>query len=339
MATATTLILNYNGKKHLEKFLPGILLTNTDYPVIIGDNASTDDSIDFLKQSFPQVKLVEFSENYGYCGGYNRLIAEVDSDYLVIMNSDVATTANWLPPLTNYLDAHHEVAAVQPKILSEAQPEYFEYAGASGGYLDRFGYPFCRGRIFDHVEKDNGQYNDEHKVFWVSGACFVVRRSAFLEAGGFDTDFFAHMEEIDLCWRMQRLGHNIFVVPSSKVYHVGGGTLDYNNPFKTYLNYRNGLNLLIKNLPKSHLWATVLARVCFDMLSIGYYFMQGKFKQGFSVCKAHWAVLSGLSQTLQKRKQFNQSHQDKQLVKLTKLTLIWQFFVKRKAKFTELIPD
>ena len=339
MATATTLILNYNGKKYLEKFLPGILQNNNDYPVIIGDNASTDNYKSFLIEHYPQVELVEFATNYGYCEGYNRLIAQVDSDYLIIMNSDISPAAHWLDALIHYLDTHPQVAAVQPKILSEAKPDYFEYAGAAGGYIDQLGYPFCRGRIFNQVEKDSGQYNNEQKIFWASGACFVVRRAAFLAAGGFDSDFFAHMEEIDLCWRLQKLGHSLVVVPGSTVYHVGGGTLDYNNPFKTYLNHRNGLNLLIKNLPKSALWPTLLARVLFDWLSIGYYLIQGKFRQGIFVCRAHWHVVANMSRTLKKRRSFNNEHPREQPVQLTKLVLIWHYFVRKRKTFAELIPD
>jgi GT2 family glycosyltransferase len=339
MASATIVILNYNGKKYLEKFLPGILKTNNNYPVVIGDNASTDNSRAFLRAQYPEVKLIEFDKNYGYCGGYNRLIAQIETDLVVIMNSDVSTSSNWLTPLINFLENHPETAAVQPKILAETNPEYFEYAGASGGYLDKFGYPFCRGRVFNHIEKDTGQYDEVKEIFWATGACFVVRRKVFLEAGGFDDEFFAHMEEIDLCWRMQRLGHMLFVVPSSTVYHVGGGTLAYDNPLKTYLNYRNGLNLLIKNLPKSTLWLTVSTRVIFDWLSIGYYLVQGKFRLALAVCRAHWNVLLNITQTLNQRKKFNTEHPGSNVPELPKLILIWHYFVKRKVTYKELIPD
>ena len=339
MAKAAILILNYNGKKYLEEYLLEILNTSNQNPVIVGDNASKDNSVTFLTHTFPNVELIQFDQNFGYAGGYNRLIAKSEFEYLVIMNSDVRTTPGWLTPLFDYLDNHPDVAAVQPKIRAVAHPKYFEYAGAAGGFIDRLGYPFCRGRVFDHVEIDSGQYNQNKQVFWVSGACFVVRRKAFLEAGGFDEDFFAHMEEIDLCWRLQRLEHKLFCIPSSLVYHVGGGTLDYGSPFKTYLNFRNGFNLLIKNLPAQTLWPTLFARIILDWLSSLRFMLQGKFSQSLAVFKAHWAIMKHFNHTIKKRKDFNSNHPHNQVVALYNKGIVWQYFIKKKKTFSELIPD
>ena len=339
MAKAALLILNYNGKHHLEEYLPGILDTANGYPVIIGDNASTDDSVNFLKLNYPAIRLVEFSSNLGYAEGYNQLIAQCEFEYLVILNSDVSTTTGWLTPLIDFLERNPDVAAVQPKIKSISNKSYFEYAGAAGGFIDQLGYPFCRGRIFDHLEQDQGQYNDEAEVFWVSGACFVIRSTAFYEAGGFDKDFFAHMEEIDLCWRLQRINYKLFCLPSSTVFHLGGGTLNYGSPFKTYLNYRNGINMLIKNLPKTNLYTKLPVRLFMDWLSFFRFFIKGQFSQAFAIVKAHWAVIKNLESTFIKRRTFTKNNAQSERIKLPNISVVWGYFVKSKKTYNELIPD
>ena len=248
-------ILNYNGLHFLKKFLPTLLKNIPDYgEVIIADNASTDDSITFLKSFESSVRIIQLTQNLGFTGGYNHVLSHLENEYFVIVNSDIEVTSNWLEPLVNFLDRHEDYAACQPKILSYSNKDQFEYAGACGGFVDQLGYPFCRGRIFDILEMDEGQYDSIIDVFWTSGACMIIRAKDFRNAGEFDNSFFAHMEEIDLCWRLFRLERKLACVPSSKVYHVGGGTLSKQSPFKTYLNFRNGLKLLFKNLPYSHFW-------------------------------------------------------------------------------------
>ncbi|MFQ5448367.1 MAG: bifunctional riboflavin kinase/FAD synthetase, partial [Saprospiraceae bacterium] len=248
LPSVAVVILNFNGKKFLEKYLPAVL--RTTYPnmeVIVADNASKDDSIPFLQEHFPQVGIIQLQQNHGFAKGYNLALQDLDSDYFVLLNSDVDTPENWLEPLVSVLESDKSIAAVQPKIRAISQPEYFEYAGAAGGWIDFLGYPFCRGRIFDTVEKDRGQYDHPTEIFWASGCCMAVRAPLFNGFGGFDAEFFAHLEEIDLCWRFKRAGYKIMFTPRSVVYHLGGGTLAYNSPYKTYLNFRNSYYTLLKN--------------------------------------------------------------------------------------------
>ncbi len=331
MATTAIAILNYNGKDHLEKFLPSLLKHSTNIPIYIGDNASTDDSIYFLQNQYPEITLITFSENYGYSKGYNKLLAQVEENYIALVNSDIEVTENWLAPLINILDKGKNTAAVQPKIKSYHNKNLFEYAGAAGGYIDTYGYPFCRGRIFNTLEKDIGQYDNLQSIAWASGACFLVRKSAFDSVGGFDDDFFAHMEEIDLCWRFTGKGFSIQFTPKSTVYHVGGGTLAYESPFKTYLNFRNGLYLLIKNLPTSEIKKKIFIRVLLDWLSAFYFLLQGKGKQFIAVFKAHIKVLKNWRYFYAKRPP---STSDKRI--LEPYSIVWQYFVNRKNKFNQL---
>jgi GT2 family glycosyltransferase len=241
-------ILNWNGRHFLEKFLPDVIrFSAEDAEIIVADNASSDDSITVLKQNFPSVHIIENKTNEGFTGGYNSALKKVSAEYYVLLNSDVEVTVNWLKPLVSLMDANPNIGACQPKILSYKERDKFEYAGAGGGFIDKNGYPFCRGRIFNSLETDHGQYNDERAVFWATGACMVVRSSVYHELGGLDENFFAHMEEIDLCWRMQRSGYQVYYCGKSTIYHVGGGTLPKNNPRKTYLNFRNNLLLVYKN--------------------------------------------------------------------------------------------
>ena len=251
----SVVILNYNGKSWLEKFLPNVI-QHTTYPdaeIIIADNKSTDDSIAFLKSNFPNIRIVENTANTGYAGGYNEALQKIDSDYYVLLNSDVEVTPNWIEQVMNFMLKDELMVACQPKILSYAERNKFEYAGAAGGFIDKYGYPFCRGRIFETCETDTGQYNESGEIFWASGACFFIKADIFHKAGGFDTDFFAHMEEIDLCWRLKNIGYKIGYCAESTIYHVGGGTLNKSNPKKTFLNFRNNRILLHKNAEKQEL--------------------------------------------------------------------------------------
>ncbi len=243
-------ILNWNGRNFLRTFLPSVIQHSGTAEIIVADNASTDDSCEVIRKEFPSVKLVQNEKNHGFAGGYNHALKKVEADYFILLNSDVEVTSGWIDPVIAMMNKDPAIAAVQPKILSHADKTSFEYAGAAGGFIDKYGYPFCRGRIFNSIEKDAGQYNDARRIFWATGACMFVRAAAFKEVNGFDETFFAHMEEIDLCWRLQKAGRTIWYCPDSTIYHVGGGTLHKSNPHKTYLNFRNNLLMLYKNLPE-----------------------------------------------------------------------------------------
>lgn len=288
MNTCAVVILNWNGVNFLRKFLPGVL-NYTRLPgvkVVVADNASTDDSVPVVRTEFPAVELICLDQNYGFAGGYNKALAQVDAAYYVLLNSDVEVTEGWLEPLLNYLESHPEVAALQPKIRAYNQPGYFEHAGASGGFIDSLGYPFCRGRILSDTEKDVNQYDTVADIFWATGACLVVRSEVYWACGGLDVDFFAHMEEIDLCWRMLSRGHLIKVFPASVVYHVGGGTLSAESPRKTYLNFRNNLLMLYKNLPSNRMKKVLWIRYFLDMLAAFHLAATGKFSNALAVIRA-----------------------------------------------------
>lgn len=261
-------ILNWNGRKMLSEYLPAVLDHSRDEAdVIIADNASTDDSVGWLHANYPGLRVIALEENYGFAEGYNRALKQVESEYYVLLNSDVEVTPRWLVPLVDEMDAHPEIAACQPKLLAVHDRSSFEYAGASGGFLDRWGYPFCRGRIFDTVEPDEGQYDTRKEILWATGACLLIRSSDYWAAGGLDGRFFAHNEEIDLCWRLHRMGRKIYCFPDSRVYHVGGGTLPKSNPMKTFLNFRNNLTMLWKNLPAGELNRVMRVRCFLDYLA------------------------------------------------------------------------
>ena len=291
MSRVAVVILNYNGKNYLEQFLPPLIEYSSEAEIIVADNASTDDSTVFLQSNYPNLRLIKSDKNYGFAGGYNHALKDISSEYTVLLNSDVEVTKDWLHPLLTFLEEHNQYAAVQPKILDFNKREYFEYAGAAGGFIDILGYPYCRGRIFDRIELDQGQYDEEMDISWGSGACLLVRTNIFKETGGFDSDFFAHMEEIDWCWRLHNAGFKIRCVPQSLVYHVGGGTLASTSPFKTYLNFRNGLFLLIKNLPLFTLLWKLPTRVFLDWVAIVRFILSGQLNHAISIIKAHWSVL------------------------------------------------
>ena len=260
-------ILNWNGKALLERFLPSVLEYSKGTDVYVVDNASTDGSVDFLREHYPTIKIVENSTNGGFAKGYNEGLQHVKADVYCLLNSDVEVTPDWLEPIKNTFKTQPEAAIIQPKILDLMQKDHFEYAGAAGGFLDKFGYPFCRGRIFQTIEKDEGQYDDIREVFWATGACMFIKSDVFWSLGGFDEDYFAHQEEIDLCWRAQNAGHKVFYVGHSHVYHLGGSTLSNMNPKKTFLNFRNSLYSITKNLPRRQAWPIVFIRLLLDAIA------------------------------------------------------------------------
>ncbi len=302
MTTIAIVILNWNGRHYLERFLPIVeeRSKRQDTMVVVADNGSTDLSVDYLKKHHPNVRLIEFDRNWGFTGGYNRALEQIDAEYFVLLNSDVEVTEGWLDPLVAHFQNHSDTGICMPKILSAYNHQMFEYAGASGGFIDFFGYPFCRGRILTNIEEDRGQYNDSIEIFWASGAAMMIRSSLYRQLGGFDEHFFAHMEEIDLCWRAKLAGNHVWVVPQSVVYHVGGGTLPNNSPQKLYFNFRNNLMMLYKNLPSNCLVPVIITRMIFDGGSAIVYLLQLKFSYLRSVLKAHvdfWRSLLSLQRS------------------------------------------
>lgn len=322
-------ILNWNGTSFLQKFLPSVTLHSEEATVYVVDNGSDDQPDQLLNQQFPQVKWIKLGQNYGFCGGYNRSIPQLTEEWVVLLNSDVEVSPGWLKPLVNALKSDQQLVAVQPTILSFSQPNYFEYAGAAGGFIDFLGYPFCRGRLFHTLEEDQGQYDSEHPfpVFWASGACMMVRREAFIEAGGFDEAFFAHMEEIDLCWRFQHQGLKVAVVTSSKVFHVGGGTLSVESPRKRFLNHRNNLLMLYKNLPQHEVWKIILQRLLLDGITGLMELARGRPSMTLAVIKAHFDFyrLKSLYSTKSRDFKFPQTVYQK--------SVVWEYFVKGKKRF------
>ncbi len=288
MSVTKVVILNWNGEEHLKKFLPAVLAnTPAGVGIVVADNGSQDGSLALLEGEFPQVEIIRLDDNYGYAEGYNRALAQIDADFYILMNSDVEPAPDWFPPLIAAMEAGTRLAAVAPKLLAYTDRDHFEYAGASGGFIDFLGYPFCRGRILRSIERDNGQYDTPREVFWASGACMMVRAEAFREMGGFDETFFAHMEEIDLCWRLHLHGWRVGVEPRSTVYHLGGGTLPNDNPRKLYLNYRNNLAMLYKNLPQGSREFILFIRMVLDGASAAVFLLQGRPKLFSVVFRAH----------------------------------------------------
>lgn len=295
-------IINWNGRKLLEKFLPSVILHSKDETKIyVIDNASSDDSVSYLKQHFPEVNIIQNNENKGYAGGYNEGLKQIEADVYVLLNSDVAVTDKWLKPVLNEFNKNDRLAAAQPKILDYKNKNYFEYAGAAGGFIDKYGYPFCRGRIFNYLEKDEGQYDAVSEIFWASGACLFVRSNYFWEAGGFDQDYFAHQEEIDLCWRFFNRDLKVICVGTSKVYHLGGATLDSLNAKKTFLNFRNSLFNLQKNLPKSKLLTTIFLRLVLDGIAGIHFLVTFKVQHFIAIIKSHFSFYFHFTKTIKKR--------------------------------------
>ena len=282
-------LLNWNGQKLLEQFLPALVQYSPEATLYLADNASTDDSVAFVKASFPTIQIIENSTNLGFAGGYNIALKTIDADILALVNTDVEVTKNWLVPIIETFKSEPKTAIIQPKIRDFKNPEFFEYAGAAGGFIDQLGYPFCRGRIFDSLEKDVAQYEDDCEIFWASGACFFIRNTVYKELGGFDADFFAHQEEIDLCWRAKNRGYTIKYNSKSIVYHIGGATLNQGNPRKTFLNFRNSLFTLTKNLPQKKLFYLLFIRLILDGIAGLRFLWQGKWKHVFAILKAHFS--------------------------------------------------
>jgi len=302
-------VLNWNGKAWLEKFLLNLVNHSQVATVFVADNASTDDSVDYVKINFPTVKIIVNASNGGYAKGYNDVLKQIDAEYFVLINSDIEVTAGWLSPIISLMDSDKQIASCQPKILNYNSKTKFEYAGASGGFIDNLGYPFCRGRIFDDLEQDKGQYNDAVEVFWATGACLFVRSTHFWELGGLDEDFFAHQEEIDLCWRLKNKGYKIMVQPKSVVYHVGGGTLNAGSPFKTHLNFRNNLFMLFKNLPISSLFTTIPMRLVLDGVAALTFLNKEKgLEHVLAIAKAHFSFYFAIPNLIAKRQKISQKN-------------------------------
>ncbi len=332
-------ILNWNGKDLLEKFLPSVVSysTNDGCEVIVADNGSTDNSLSFLSSHYPTVRQICLDQNYGFTGGYNRALKLIEAEYYLLLNSDVEVTPQWLAPLIAYMDTNKNTAVCMPKILSYNQKNMFEYAGAAGGFIDKYGYPFCRGRILDSVEEDCNQYNNTTEILWASGACMLIRSSIFWQAGGFDESFFAHMEEIDLCWRIKRFGYSIACIPASTVYHLGGGTLSYNNPRKLYYNHRNNLYMLYKNLPKKRFKRRIFSRLMLDGLSGTMYLFSFKFNAFKAIIKAHRDYYRHKPQLKASRKNILQLAATEKITGIYPHSIISKFYCARKRlKFSDL---
>ncbi|GAC1377526.1 MAG: glycosyltransferase family 2 protein [Hymenobacter sp.] len=335
-ADVAIVVLNWNGAAFLRRFRPSVLAHADGARVIVADNASSDDSVELLARDFPLVELLLLDRNLGFCEGYNQALAQVDSDFIVLLNSDVEVTLGWLRPLRALLEARPRIAAVQPKILAHANPTYFEYAGAGGGYLDRLAYPFCRGRLFDTLEKDYGQYDDPRPVAWASGACLLVRRSAWQALGGLEPAFFAHMEEIDFCWRLQNAGYEVWYHGGSAVHHVGGGTLARTNPRKTYLNFRNGLALLYKNAAPGELPGALVQRLLLDGVAGLRFLATGQAGDCWAVIRAHFSFYGQLGYGHRRRRAARPHLRVAQRPGVYRGSVVWAYFARGKRKFSEL---
>lgn len=301
MINTAVVILNWNGLNLLKEFLPSVVKHSSSAKIYLADNASTDASTAWTIENYPQVKIIYLAKNYGYAGGYNQALKEVEEDFCVLLNNDVEVPENWILPLVEVLKNNEKIAAVQPKIKDYKRPKYFEYAGAAGGLVDYFAYPYCRGRMFNQVEKDQGQFEQEEEIFWASGACIALKKSVFEKLSGFDEDYFAHMEEIDLCWRMKNAGFLIYYTPKSEVFHLGGGTLDSLSPRKTFLNFRNSLYNLVKNAPSRNIYLKIVLRLMLDGLAAIYFLLQLKPSYFWAVLKAHFSFYANFKTMKKKR--------------------------------------
>ena len=333
-------ILNWNGREMLERYLPQVMqYSSSDAEVFVADNASTDDSVEFVSQHFPTCKLIQLDKNYGFAGGYNKALEQIKSDYYVLLNSDVEVTHEWLVPLIEFMDSHQHVAACQPKLLSVVDKDSFEYAGACGGFIDKYGYPFCRGRIFDTIEQDLGQYNNVMPIFWATGACLMVRSECYWAVGGLDESFFAHNEEIDFCWQLHLLGYDIYCIPDSVVYHLGGGTLPKSNPRKTYLNFRNNLAMLYKNLSEDELKPIMRTRFVFDYIAAFKLLLSdGGWQEFKAVVKARKDFKQMIPQLTAKRKHIQANVVQKTIKERISFFLLWQYYAKKRKLFSQLEP-
>lgn len=330
-------ILNFNGKQFLEQFLPSVTKYTANHKIIVADNNSDDDSVSFLENKYPSVQIIKNKSNTGYAQGYNDALKQIDAEYYVLLNSDVEVTENWIENVISLMDSNLNIAACQPKILDFNNRTKFEYAGAAGGFIDKYGYPFCRGRVFNSLEQDKNQYNDSTEVFWATGACMFVRAKAFWEVGGFDGDYFAHMEEIDLCWRLKNIGYTIYVEPKSVVYHVGGGTLNKLSSQKTFLNFRNNLTTLTKNHSSRFLFFKIIFRMKLDGIAAFKFLLDGQPKHFFAVIRAHFAFYGWLPKTLAKRKKAKQHPNFKfTMSKAYGKNIVLEHFIRKKKYYSEL---
>ncbi len=323
-------ILNWNGEALLEQFLPSIVKYSEGADIYVADNASTDNSVSFIKAHFPQITVIQNKVNGGYAKGYNDALKNVDADVFCLLNSDIEVTKNWLFPIVDAFNNDSTTAIIQPKLLDYKNKKYFEYAGAAGGFIDKFGYPYCRGRIFNTIEKDNGQYNDTIEIFWASGACLFIKKEVFKTLNGFDESYFAHMEEIDLCWRARNLGFNIIYVGTSTIYHVGGATLSNSNPKKTFLNFRNSLFSLVKNANGNILFL-VFIRLILDGIAGVKFIFEFKPKHTFAIIKAHFSFYSHLSTLIKQRKALNQGSKY-----YKKTSIVYSYFIANQKLFKSL---
>lgn len=330
---AAVVILNWNGKKYLEQFLPRVLETSAGVAgVYVADNASTDDSVNFLKMNFPSVTIIRNEKNLGFAEGYNQALAKIDAKFYILLNSDIEVTDNWLEPVLDLMENDRNIGACQPKILSFHEKEKFEYAGAGGGYIDQFGYPFCRGRIFQSIENDHAQYDDVQEVFWASGACMFVRADLYHRLGGLDGDFFAHMEEIDFCWRLKHAGYKVMYCGRSKVYHIGGGSLDKSSPRKTYLNIRNNSIMLYKNLPREQLYPVFFSRFFLDMMASLKFLIDGGFNHFVAVARAHLGFYFSYKKNRVKRSRITHGY----VSGIYKGNIVFDHFLHGVKKFSQL---
>jgi GT2 family glycosyltransferase len=333
MNKIAVVILNWNGRKLLEQFLPSVISFSSKATIYVADNKSTDDSVDFLKNTYPQISIIQIPTNQGYSEGYNIALKQIKAEYYVLLNSDVEVTNGWLDPIINILDNDSSIAACQPKIKSFHERNKFEYAGAGGGFIDKWGYPFCRGRIFDTIETDEGQYNDTREVFWATGACLFVKAHAYHQIGGLDKDFFAHMEEIDFCWRLQRAGYKVYYCGDSEVFHVGGGSLNKSNPRKTYLNFRNNISLLYKNLPEKNFYSILTFRLFLDGIAGTKFLVTEGPSHCFAVIKAHLSIYKNLPNLREKRKLIKGRDYTHNIYPAS---IVYEYFVGQKKKFSDL---
>lgn len=337
MAKVAVVILNWNGEKLLQQFLPAVIEHSPDYAEIyVADNASTDQSISIVNKLFPSVKIIKLSKNHGFAAGYNRALEQIEAEYYVLLNSDVEVTAGWIDPMIDLLDSNPQIGACQPKIRSFKQKDEFEYAGAAGGFIDKWCYPFCRGRIFHEFEKDLGQYDQITEIFWASGASLFIRSDVYQSVGGLDEDFFAHMEEIDLCWRLKNKGYQVYFHPGSLVYHVGGGTLLMGSPKKTFLNFRNNLMLMTKNLPKRSFLPLLFLRMILDgVAAISFLPHKNGLKNAWAVFVAHMSYYWYFFRVMKKRKNVP----NKKVGRIYKKSVVFEFFLRKKNKFSDLTGD
>ncbi len=325
-------ILNWNGKALLEQFLPSVMQYSSEHAdIYVADNGSTDNSLDFLNSNYPEIKIINNDRNYGFAQGYNMALKQVVADIYCLLNNDVEVEANWLSPIIAMFNSQPETAIIQPKILNYHQKDQFDYAGAAGGFIDKYGFPYCRGRVFETIEKDHGQYDDSMPIFWASGACLFIRQQHYWDLNGMDDQFFAHMEEIDLCWRSYNSGATILYNGNCVVYHLGGGTLHKSNPRKTYLNFRNSLFMLTKNLPGRSLFSTMFTRLFLDGIAAIWFLLQLKPQHTFAVLKSHFSFYMNLKRLLSQRNTI-QPRENYYMIK----SVVRAYFIDKKRTYKRL---